>query len=697
MANSFDNDGEIIGVDFGGGKQVIALGIAFKGERAALDTTLLAMLASAVPGGSSSDVTTAAATTAPEATATTASPETVTNATSVDMTAANAVELGANFIAPDGSYSIMYPAGWLLDTQYDFPRFTSPNAPKTSADPFVSGSILITLEPASYLTTRGVSGDNIHDYLTSFLNFIKSPASNIEDLTLASHPAARAVNSTADFDREVIGVDFGNGTEIIIVGGAFKGELANVDATMLAMLASIKFGVAAPSPTPTPAATAVPTTTLSLQPKLLWTDTTFGFPVSGLAFSSDDRTLLIGAPVNNSGTDTDLTLVDAATGNALFSPLTGLQRSAGQVAFSPDGSTVAGFDTEALIVWDVATSAAKATIQTKQYESPTDIAYNPQTGALFYITQADPEDTLWQLDLATGQPEALYTVPDRNNVLGGMAINPDGTSVLVGVKDYTEGIDPHATVYQIDLATHNATKIFDQSNILQLALLYPAQGQPLIALTPNYGEGDGVQMWDITSNTLLYTLPEAKTKDGITVATTRVAINPAGTILATASISVEAQLWDAKTGAPLVTLDRSLSQMQNSEPYGYAFSHQGNLLAVIYGNRTVVLWSLDGSGTPATTGDTASPTAAPTAITAAADTTAAACTITAAQGANLRTGPGTTFDRAGAIAAGASQSVIGQAQGSDGFVWWKLDSGSWVRSDLVQTSGDCTGAPTVAS
>ena len=87
--------------------------------------------------------------------------------------------------------------------------------------------------------------------------------------------------------------------------------------------------------------------------------------------------------------------------------------------------------------------------------------------------------------------------------------------------------------------------------------------------------------------------------------------------------------------------------------------------------------------------------AAPTATTVTA--AAGNCTVTAGQGANLRSGPGTEFARAGALAAGVSQSVTGQANGSDGFVWWKLESGSWVRSDLVQTGGDCTAVPTVAA
>ena len=91
------------------------------------------------------------------------------------------------------------------------------------------------------------------------------------------------------------------------------------------------------------------------------------------------------------------------------------------------------------------------------------------------------------------------------------------------------------------------------------------------------------------------------------------------------------------------------------------------------------------------------PAVVPTAAATPPMVSAAPCVLTARGNANLRTGPGTTFARAGALAAGASQSVIGQTNGGDGFVWWKLESGSWVRSDLVQTGGDCTAVPTAAS
>ncbi len=85
---------------------------------------------------------------------------------------------------------------------------------------------------------------------------------------------------------------------------------------------------------------------------------------------------------------------------------------------------------------------------------------------------------------------------------------------------------------------------------------------------------------------------------------------------------------------------------------------------------------------------------------APADTSSSAsgaCAVSAAQNVNLRTGPNTTFAAAGTLTAGQSADVAGQAQGSDGYSWWNLADGTWVRSDIVTTSGDCGSVPSVAA
>lgn len=69
------------------------------------------------------------------------------------------------------------------------------------------------------------------------------------------------------------------------------------------------------------------------------------------------------------------------------------------------------------------------------------------------------------------------------------------------------------------------------------------------------------------------------------------------------------------------------------------------------------------------------------------------CEASAGATVNKRGGPGTNFERAGQLQAGAIVQVI--AQGNDGsFTWWKLDDDSWVREDVVNISGDCVNLPT---
>jgi hypothetical protein len=71
------------------------------------------------------------------------------------------------------------------------------------------------------------------------------------------------------------------------------------------------------------------------------------------------------------------------------------------------------------------------------------------------------------------------------------------------------------------------------------------------------------------------------------------------------------------------------------------------------------------------------------------------CMVASDTGANLRNGAGTDFQRNGALPAGERTDVIGQANGTDGFTWWQLDSEAWVRSDLVQEAGRCEEVPVV--
>ncbi len=65
------------------------------------------------------------------------------------------------------------------------------------------------------------------------------------------------------------------------------------------------------------------------------------------------------------------------------------------------------------------------------------------------------------------------------------------------------------------------------------------------------------------------------------------------------------------------------------------------------------------------------------------------CEIVPSDTVNMRTGPGTSFDRAGQLAAGTIAVAEGTATDNDGFRWWLLDNGNWVREDVVRAEGDC--------
>lgn len=51
--------------------------------------------------------------------------------------------------------------------------------------------------------------------------------------------------------------------------------------------------------------------------------------------------------------------------------------------------------------------------------------------------------------------------------------------------------------------------------------------------------------------------------------------------------------------------------------------------------------------------------------------------------ANLRSGPGTSYEVQSTTRAGDTVTAVGKARGDDNYWWLRLDSGAWIRSDLV--------------
>lgn len=72
-----------------------------------------------------------------------------------------------------------------------------------------------------------------------------------------------------------------------------------------------------------------------------------------------------------------------------------------------------------------------------------------------------------------------------------------------------------------------------------------------------------------------------------------------------------------------------------------------------------------------------------------------ACWVTAIGNVRRRSGPGTTFDQVGSLAADQAVGADGQAVDASGQSWYRLLNGSWVRADLVLESEGCAELPRV--
>jgi len=185
------------------------------------------------------------------------------------------------------------------------------------------------------------------------------------------------------------------------------------------------------------------------------------------------------------------------------------------------------------------------------------------------------------------------------------------------------------------------------------------------------------------------------------------AFSPDGATLAAGGLDSMLWLWDAATG-------ETRARLQGHSDYvrSVAFSPDGRTLASAGDDDTMRIWGIPASAALPTQEPTAvltemlteAPTEFPTEFpteVAAAPTSAPLPTPRAlpncqvspvAAGARARSGPGTDFEVEAVLDAGVAYQVVGQAAGADGYGWWLLIDGAWVRSDVVNEIGECDRA-----
>lgn len=124
--------------------------------------------------------------------------------------------------------------------------------------------------------------------------------------------------------------------------------------------------------------------------------------------------------------------------------------------------------------------------------------------------------------------------------------------------------------------------------------------------------------------------------------------------------------------------------------------------SVTYGNLYLditreLVTTLHGGSPPPAPAPASAPAVAPTTIPEAAATPTGPY-ITTEEGANIRSGPDTTFDRIGQLAADSPIAVIGKTAAGD---WWQInfprgsEAKGWVNAEVVEFVGDAAAVPVV--
>lgn len=69
------------------------------------------------------------------------------------------------------------------------------------------------------------------------------------------------------------------------------------------------------------------------------------------------------------------------------------------------------------------------------------------------------------------------------------------------------------------------------------------------------------------------------------------------------------------------------------------------------------------------------------------------CVRVLKRNATLRGGPGSFYESTGDLLQGTRVYAVYQSTDADGYTWWQIRSGRWLRADFVESTGDCDPVP----
>jgi WD40 repeat protein len=306
-------------------------------------------------------------------------------------------------------------------------------------------------------------------------------------------------------------------------------------------------------------------------------------------------------------------------------------------AWSPDDTQLAGVVIGVTMIWNMSTKNITQRI-TGDYGELFSIAWSSITNKVA-ITTGDSKiiilngDT-WEVE------KTFYLTPDKVQAFHDVDFNSSGTAVVTGRSD--------DVIYVWEFAQSPEEFSFNDID-------YARQ---ISDIKPSYSYITSI---DWSPNNLL---------------------------VASGDIDGKIEIRDANNGDLLQTI--TVGEFGTEVPLSW--SPDGTRLAYIPSLGinilpSVIVPDIDPSYlipvTPTPSGPTATPDVRP-------------CVLTTLQPVNLRSGPGGSYEQLGSRLANDTLYADAQATDNEGFIWWRLfnagiDSGLWVRQDLVSEDGNCTG------
>ena len=297
--------------------------------------------------------------------------------------------------------------------------------------------------------------------------------------------------------------------------------------------------------------------------------------IENIAFSPDGATLAI---VDDPNWNSDIYLWDATTGEHIKT-LAGHNPPVYSLAFSPDSATLAGGGRGYIHLWDVATKEHIKTFAGKDWIEITDLVFSPD-GAILAWSSYGGSTNLW--DVAT--KEHIKTLTG-----GTFAFSPDGTTLASG--DHRSGYPHNYTRINLwDVATGEHIKELPEhiGEVYSLAL----SPDRTILASGGYAR---INLWNVATGEHIRMLKGHKnwrwTED--------LAFSPDGTTLAggyTRDIDhigrgvITGSLWSVATGEHI----RMLTTIHKHGTYRVSFNADGAMLASEdVDGRIVLLWDLD--------------------------------------------------------------------------------------------------------